>query len=239
CFAFLRGSNARSGWRHAAGWNGRTAPSRTRSPRRIPSSCAGRNSMRPGVTSWRNGITSMRHSTCCNSACGAARGRVSSSQPRRAPSPLSSGCSSTHANAAFLSPAFLDEVLARYAGTRLGRQEIDGEVIEDRADSLWTRAMIEAARVRSAPPLLRIVIGVDPPGTARPGADACGIVAAGIAENGIIYVLADATVQGLAPQGWASTVVALFTRLRADMVIAEVNLGGDMVRSVLQQIDPA
>ncbi|HZP70718.1 MAG TPA: terminase family protein [Pseudolabrys sp.] len=146
---------------------------------------------------------------------------------------------STHANAAFLSPAFFDEVLARYAGTRLGRQEIDGEVIEDRADSLWTRAMIEAARVRSAPPLLRIVIGVDPPGTARPGADACGIVAAGIAENGIIYVLADATVQGLAPQGWASTVVALFTRLRADMVIAEVNLGGDMVRSVLQQIDPA
>ena len=145
---------------------------------------------------------------------------------------------STHANAAYLSPAFLDEVLARYAGTRLGRQEIDGEIIEDRAGALWTRATIEAARAHTAPPLLRIVIGVDPPGSARAGADACGIVAAGIADNGTIYVLADATVQGLAPHGWANAVVALFRRLRADLVVAEVNLGGEMVRAVLHQADP-
>jgi phage terminase large subunit-like protein len=145
---------------------------------------------------------------------------------------------STHANAAYLSPAFLDEVLARYAGTRLGRQEIDGEIIEDRADALWTRDLIEATRVPKAPPLLRIVIGVDPPGSARPGSDACGIVAAGIAESGTIYVLADSTVQQLAPHGWASAVVALFSRLRADLVVAEGNQGGDMVRAVLQQIDP-
>jgi phage terminase large subunit-like protein len=145
---------------------------------------------------------------------------------------------STRANAAHLSPVFLDEVLARHAGTRLGRQEIDGEIIEDRADALWTRDLIEAARV-AVPPLLRIVIGVDPPGSARPGADACGIVAAGIAENGTIYVLADATVQQLAPHGWASVVVALFSRMRADLVVAEGNQGGDMVRAVLQQIDPA
>jgi phage terminase large subunit-like protein len=146
---------------------------------------------------------------------------------------------STHANAVHLSPVFLDEVLARYAGTRLGRQEIDGEIIEDRADALWTRSLLEAARVPKAPPLLRIVIGVDPPGSARPGADACGIVAAGIAENGTIYVLADATVHQLAPHGWASAVVALFSRMRADLVVAEGNQGGDMVRAVLQQIDPA
>jgi len=146
---------------------------------------------------------------------------------------------STHANAAYLSPAFLDEVLARYAGTRLGRQEIDGEIIEDRTDALWTRDLIEAARVPKAPALLRIVIGVDPPGSARPGSDACGIVAAGIADNGTVYVLADATVQQLAPQGWASAVVALFNRLGADLVVAEGNQGGDMVRAVLQQIDPA
>ena len=146
---------------------------------------------------------------------------------------------STHANAAHLSPAFLDEVIGRYAGTRLGRQEIDGEIIEDRADALWTRATIEAARVRAAPPLQRIVIGIDPPGSARPNADACGIVAAGLAENGIIYVLEDASVQGLAPQGWATKAVALFKRLNADAVVAEVNQGGDMVRSVLAQVDPA
>jgi phage terminase large subunit-like protein len=69
----------------------------------------------------------------------------------------------TQANAAHLSPAFLDEVLARYAGTRLGRQEIDGEIIEDRPDALWTRATIEAARVETAPPLTRIAVGIDPP----------------------------------------------------------------------------
>jgi phage terminase large subunit-like protein len=143
----------------------------------------------------------------------------------------------TQANAAYLSPAFLDEVIARYAGTRLGRQEIDGEVIEDRADALWTRALIEASRVRTTPPLLRIVVGIDPPGSARPGADACGIVAAGIAEDGRIYVLEDATVQGLSPASWAMQAVALYRRLKADAIVAEVNMGGDMVRAVLQQID--
>jgi phage terminase large subunit-like protein len=143
----------------------------------------------------------------------------------------------TQANAAHLSPAFLDEILARYAGTRLGRQEIDGEIIEERADALWSRALIEAARVAAAPPLQRIVIGIDPPGSARPGADACGIVAAGMAESGVVYVLEDASVQGLAPAGWAAKAVALYRRLKADALVAEVNLGGDMVRAVLAQVD--
>jgi len=143
----------------------------------------------------------------------------------------------THANAAHLSPAFLDEVLARYAGTRLGRQEIDGEIIEDRADALWTRAMIEASRVRAAPPLQRIVVGIDPPASGRPGADSCGIVAAGIAEDGSIYVLEDATIDGLSPHGWASRAVALYHRRKADALVAEVNMGGDMVRAVIQQVD--
>jgi len=145
----------------------------------------------------------------------------------------------TRSNAAHLSPAFLDEILARYAGTRLGRQEIDGEIIEDRPDALWTRSVIEAARVAAAPPLQRIVIGIDPPGSGRPGADACGIVAAGIAENGVIYVLEDASVQGLPPAGWAAKAVALYRRHKADALIAEVNLGGDMVRAVIQQVDAA
>ena len=111
---------------------------------------------------------------------------------------------STHANAAHLSPAFLDEVIGRYAGTRLGRQEIDGEIIEERADALWSRADDRGgARARSAA-ASRIVIGIDPPGSARPGADACGIVAAGLGEDGRVYVLEDASVQGLAPPGWAT-----------------------------------
>jgi phage terminase large subunit-like protein len=90
----------------------------------------------------------------------------------------------TQANAAYLAPSFLADILGRYAGTRLGRQEIDAEIIEERADALWSRATIEAARVAEAPGLVRIVVGVDPPASARRGADACGIVAAGLAESG-------------------------------------------------------
>ena len=75
----------------------------------------------------------------------------------------------TRANAYNLSPAFLDNVVARYAGTRLGRQELDGEIVEERADALWTRAAIEACRVAQAPPLQRIVVAVDPPASAEQG----------------------------------------------------------------------
>jgi phage terminase large subunit-like protein len=144
----------------------------------------------------------------------------------------------TQANAAYLSPAFLAEVLARYAGTRLGRQEIDGEIIEDRPDALWTRAMIEAARVASAPPLWRVVVGIDPPASAREDA-ACGIVAAGASEDGTIYVLEDATVAGAQPAAWAARAIALYQRREADCLVAEVNQGGDMVKAVLRNIDEA
>jgi phage terminase large subunit-like protein len=144
---------------------------------------------------------------------------------------------STHVNAAHLSPSFLDEVLARYAGTRLGRQEILGEIIEDRPDALWSRATIEAARVAVAPELSRIVVGIDPPASSRGDASACGIVAAGRAEDGRVYVLEDATVKGLPPAGWAAKAVAVYHRLRADTLVAEVNQGGDMVRAVLREVD--
>ena len=143
----------------------------------------------------------------------------------------------TQANAAFLSPAFLSAVIERYAGTRLGRQEIDGEIIEDRADALWTRAMIEAARVRSAPALARIVVGVDPPGSAKPGSDRCGIIAAGVGEDGLVYVLEDASVERAMPSEWAARAVAVYRRLEADTLVAEVNQGGDMVRAVIRGVD--
>ena len=143
----------------------------------------------------------------------------------------------THANAAHLSPAFLDAVIGRYAGTRLGRQEIDGEIIADRPDALWSREIIERARVAAAPPLARIVIGIDPPASSREGADACGIVAAGRSADGGVYVLEDATAQGLPPAGWAARAIALYRRHCADMMVAEVNQGGEMVRAVLRQVD--
>jgi len=141
----------------------------------------------------------------------------------------------TRANASNLAPAFVDRVLSQYGGTRLGRQEIDGEIIEERADALWTRAQLEACRVAEAPPLPRIVVAVDPPASAEKGA--CGIVAAGSAENGLIYVMADETIAGASPQGWALKAIALWRRLEADCLVAEVNQGGDMVRAVIREAD--
>ena len=128
---------------------------------------------------------------------------------------------------------------ARYGGTRLGRQELDGELIEDRPDALWKRDAIEAARVAAAPALMRIVVAVDPPASSGRRAGACGIVAAGIDAGGMGYVLADATVAGVAPEAWAAQAVALYRRLEADALVAEVNQGGDMVAAVLRDVDPA
>ena len=143
----------------------------------------------------------------------------------------------TRANAYHLSPAFIDRVVKRYDGTRLGRQELDGEIIDDRPDALWSRAMIEACRVSAVPDLLRIVVAVDPPASAGKGADACGLVAAGRAENGVCYVIADETVAGLSPAGWAAKAIALWRRLQADALVVEVNQGGDMVKAVIREAD--
>lgn len=144
----------------------------------------------------------------------------------------------TEANAANLAPAFLSAVVARYQGTRLGRQELDGALIEDRPDALWRRDMIEARRVTEAPPLTRIVVAIDPPVTSGASADACGIVAAGRAEDGRAYVLADATAQGLSPLDWARAAVRLYDSLEADCIVAEVNQGGELVREMLRHVTP-
>jgi phage terminase large subunit-like protein len=143
----------------------------------------------------------------------------------------------TSANKEFLAPAFLDTVVARYAGTRLGRQELDGELIEDRPDALWSRALIEGSRVAEAPPLVQVVVAIDPPGSSRRGADACGIVAAGRSESGHLYVLEDASAAGLSPSGWATKAIAVYRRLQANRIVVEVNMGGEMVRSVLREVD--
>jgi phage terminase large subunit-like protein len=134
-----------------------------------------------------------------------------------------------------LPPAFVEEMEAEYAGTRLGRQELNGEMVDDVEGALWTRGVIEACRTGSAQALKRVVVGVDPPATA--GGDACGIVAAGLGRDGVAYVLEDASVSGLPPEGWAQAVAACAARWGADRVVAEKNQGGDMVESVLRAAD--
>ncbi|MFN3547639.1 MAG: DNA-packaging protein [Mesorhizobium sp.] len=145
----------------------------------------------------------------------------------------------TRDNAQNLAPGFIAAIEARYAGSRLGRQELDGEMIEDRQDALWSRAMVETALAPrlSARPLSRVVVAVDPPAGSRRSSDACGIVAAGLIEADMALVLADATAQGLTPQGWAARAVALFHELEADCIVAEVNQGGDMVAAVIRGVD--
>lgn len=143
----------------------------------------------------------------------------------------------TFANTANLAPQFFKRVIARYEGTRLGRQELLGELIDDNPDALWRRADIERARVVKAPDLSRIVIAVDPPATSHAQSDACGIIAAGIGHDGHGYVLADHSVQGVSPQAWAARAIEAMRRHSADRLVVEVNHGGDMVEAVIRQVD--
>ncbi len=153
-------------------------------------------------------------------------------------------------NAENLSPEFMIDIQKRYAGTRIGRQELEGEILEDVPGALWTRDMIEAARPKSGikPPTLemfeRIGIGVDPSGSDGERGDFIGIVAAGklkpeaAREWGKEFVvLGDFTCQER-PEVWAKIVGDLFDETKADRVFAEVNYGGAMVRAVLQAAHP-
>ena len=142
----------------------------------------------------------------------------------------------TRANAMNLAPAFLETVVRRYAGTRLGRQELEGELIEDRPDALFPRAMIEASRVSKAPALERIVVAIDPPAGGKRGGN-CGIICVGRAENGAVYVLEDASIDAARPDQWAAKALATYHVHEADALVAEVNQGGEMVASVIRSID--
>ena len=139
--------------------------------------------------------------------------------------------SKTGDNKANLAPGFLAGLALRFGGTRLGRQELNAELIEDNDAALWRRAWIERARVRQAPPLTRVVVAVDPP--ASIAGDECGIVIAGTSEAGDAYVLADRSIGGLSPAGWAARVAKAYEDYEADSIVAEANQGGDMVKQVL------
>jgi phage terminase large subunit-like protein len=144
--------------------------------------------------------------------------------------------STTRANAAHLAPTFLAGLELRFAGTRLGRQELDAEVIEDNDAALWRRDWIEKTRVRAAPELVRVVVAVDPPVSIA--GDECGIVAAGLAEDGEAYVLADFSEGGLTAAAWAARVAEAAEHFKADFIVAEANQGGDLVKQVLVDAYP-
>jgi phage terminase large subunit-like protein len=145
----------------------------------------------------------------------------------------------TWRNRGHLAPGFLDEMRRRYQGTRLGRQELDAEVIADDPDALIRRDWIERARVEHEPELTRIVVAIDPPAGQNQSTSTCGIIAAGLGRDGRGYVLDDASVTGKSPAQWAARAIRVYHARKADRVVAEVNQGGAMVEAVLREIDPA
>jgi len=144
---------------------------------------------------------------------------------------------STFDNAANLAPQALIELQLRYNGTRLGRQELYGELLEDIEGALWTRKMIDDARVTEAPNLTKICVAIDPAVTSGEDSDETGMIVAGVSMDGQYYVLYDGTLRA-SPDGWARRAVELYHEYKANRIVAEKNNGGDMVGSVIHHVDP-
>lgn len=142
---------------------------------------------------------------------------------------------STYDNERNLSAAFLEQVRRQYEGTRLGRQELHAEILEDVEGALWTAALLEDHRIPAAPDMVRVVVAVDPSGGDGAGNDEQGIVVAGVGVDGGFYVLADRSCR-LSPAGWGARAVAAFDDFDADRVVAEQNFGGQMVEHTLRTV---
>ncbi len=139
-------------------------------------------------------------------------------------------------NRSNLAATFLDRIEKRYAGTRLGRQELDAEVLGDLPGALWSLASIDAYRLPVAPVTGRIVVAIDPAVTNTEDSDEHGIIVAGITADQRGIVLEDASLKG-GPSAWAKRAVSLYRSWQADCIVVEVNQGGDMVASTLRTVD--
>jgi phage terminase large subunit-like protein len=140
-------------------------------------------------------------------------------------------------NAANLAPGFVAQITRRYGNTALGRQELEGEMVEQLEGGLWRREWLTQHRITAPPELGRTVVAVDPPITSNPNSDACGIIVAALGADGRAYVLADRTIRGREPVIWARAAVAAYRDYAADRIVAETNQGGDLVLSVIRQVD--
>ncbi len=138
-------------------------------------------------------------------------------------------------NLSNLSPSYQRNVIDRYRGTRLGRQELDAEILEDVPGALWSRRSLDECRVLSSPDLVRIVVAVDPAISNGEASNENGIVVAGVTQDGTAYVLEDWSLRG-SPDEWARKAVAAYRKHEADCIVAEANQGGDMVASVIKSV---
>lgn len=145
---------------------------------------------------------------------------------------------STYDNVKNLAGRFVQEVITQYKGTKLERQEIYGELLDEFEGSLWSYATLDACRVTEHPELVRIGVGVDPAVSSQEGANLTGIVVGGLAGvNKHGYVLGDHSLRA-SPDQWATKAVSLYHQFNADFIIAEKNQGGEMVESTIRAVDP-
>lgn len=145
---------------------------------------------------------------------------------------------SSYENSANLSPDWFNKILAKYEGTRLGRQEIHGETLSDNPGALWNHSLIEATRVRTAPcDFRRVVVAIDPAATSNKESDETGIVVAGLGVDNRGYIIEDLTMRGT-PKEWATVAVNAYHLHRADRIVAETNNGGEMVETTVRMVDP-
>ncbi len=143
---------------------------------------------------------------------------------------------STYENRSNLAESFFKQIIRRYEGTRLGRQELLAELLTDLPGALWQRGLIDELRVREAPYLSRIVVAIDPAASTTEKSDETGIIVAGVSENGHGYLLEDLSGQ-YSPVEWAKRAIAAYHTYKADRIVAEVNQGGDMVEATLRSVD--
>ena len=139
-------------------------------------------------------------------------------------------------NASNLNPLFMERMRSKYQGTRLGRQELNGDILDDNPDALWKRKDIDDNRVTSIPQLIYVVVGVDPAVTSKEGSDDTGIIVAGKGANGHGYVLGDYTVHDT-PKKWAEAAITAYHKHEANTVVGEVNQGGDLVEMNIRAVD--
>jgi phage terminase large subunit-like protein len=145
--------------------------------------------------------------------------------------------STTYDNRSNLAEAFFNEIIKRYENTRLGRQELEGLLIEDNENALWNREMmIDAYRVTKAPDLVRIGVAIDPAVTSGEDSDETGIIVGGVGKDGHAYILADASLRA-SPMTWASEAVAQYHKFHADRMIAEGNQGGELIETTIRTVD--
>jgi phage terminase large subunit-like protein len=143
---------------------------------------------------------------------------------------------STYDNRANLAPQFFAQIVARYEGTRLGRQEIDAQILDDVPGALWQRAMLDEHRVASAPELTRIVVAIDPAVTNTGDSNEHGVIVAGKGTDEHGYVLDDLSLRA-SPDGWARAAIKAYHDWQADRIVIEDNQGGDMCVHTLRTVE--